>query len=843
VCSSDLASERRVQSLMPPDILVTTPETLQLLMVGKKLRSHLEDLRWVVVDEVHELADNKRGVQLSILLERLRFMLGRELQVVGLSATVGNPEEVAKLLVGLSGSCEVVVVPAHKQIKVDVHWPEPTPMDGELSNLLMVPPEVVSRIRFIRSVVEGSRSTLIFCNTRPTSEMLSSRFKLWDEKIPIYVHHGSLSPNERLRVEEMLRSGTIKGVVCTSSMELGIDVGHVDMVIQYNSPREVQRLIQRVGRSGHSLERISRGVVVVGDSDDALESIVLKSRLEQGLIESSRIPRKPLDVLAHELVGYVVSGGRDIREFFTIVKSAWPYRDLELSEVEEVADFLGSIGLLRRVGGLLLPAGRRTFEYFYGVLSMIPEVKQYYVVEEGMNPVGALDDYFVSEYCDVGARFIMAGRPWEVTAITEDAVYVKAVDDFEGAVPSWVGEEIPVPFEVAQEVGAIRGLVASKAEGHSLDEIAELLSNKYGVSKALVQRAVKDVYVAARNGVPVPSDRIIVVEDAGEIIVVHAHFGNRVNRALGKYIAYMIARGYGLPVYVSEKPYRIVLRCAGATAEEVAGILCGADGEAFLSRIKAAVEDSRAFRWRLQQVARRMGVIAPGAKLGAGDVERLVQALKDTPAYKEALRECLYMDLDVDNAVDVVEKIRLGLIKVVTARGPSPLTMEHIRYLGESLEPVQPEKRDLISYLLFKIRLMQSFVSLACTECGAVFEKQVNELQEDLRCPSCGSASLAFDTIPEEDMLGRLDKCLEARRARGCRSFWTSVRLFERYGLKAVLARAAGFSLKETAALLRDSEGDTESLIRQLWRMRRESVKKRVEKLSQGLGPGHLSGI
>ena len=822
------ASERRVQALEPPDVLITTPETLQLLLVGRKLRGHVARVKWVVVDEVHEVADSKRGVQLSLLMERLKRLAGR-IQIVGLSATVGNPEEVARLLVGAGGSCRVVYVPAHKRVKVAVEWPDAAPEDGELAERVLAPPEVAARLRFIRELVESRRATLIFSNTRPTAEMLASRFKLWDERIPIYVHHGSLSRAERVRIEEKLRRGEVKGVVCTSSMELGIDIGHVDLVVQYNSPREVRRLLQRVGRAGHSLDRVSEGVVVVGGSDDALESVVLKSRLERGLVEPSEIPPKPYDVLAHELVGLALSESPEPGEAYALVTGAEPYRDLTREEFDRVVEFLREIGLLRAAGGRLRPAGRRSFDYYFGVLSTIPEVEQYTVVDRsGGEPIGVLDDYFVAEYCEVGARFIMAGRPWEVVALGEDRVYVEPVDDFESAVPSWVGEEIPVPFEVAQEVGRLRGLAGEAASrGVPLRELAERLAGEYGVSPRLFEKALEPVYEMARRGDPVPSDKLVVVEEAGSgVVVVHAHFGNRVNRALGRYLAYRLARRLGLPAFSSEKPYRIVLRCEGLTAEEVEAVLRETDGETFLKHLRAAVEESRGFRWRLQQVARRMGVVEPGARLTRGDLDRLAAALKGTPAYEEAVREVLVKDMDVERALEVVSALRRGEVGVARARGPTPLTLEAERSLREGLEPALPERRELLSYALFKVKVLQAAASFLCTECGATFEVPVVDVAPDLACPSCGSDRLAFDAVPEEELAALAERC--RRAGKGCRRLKLSAQLFERYRDLAVLARAAGFSFREAASLLAEHSGGREALLKLLWLKRKEKLKARL---------------
>src|SRR3984957_2897057 len=230
------SAERASQSMVPPDILITTPETLQAMLTGRRIREALGSLRWVVVDEVHELAEDKRGSQLSIALERLKRTSGRPFQIIGLSATVGSPETIAKFLVGASGECDVVRVPVEKSLELTVSRPEPTADDRVLAEAIFTFPEVAARLRLIREIVDAYRSVLIFTNTRSEAEALANRFRVWDAKLPIGIHHSSLSRATREAVERNLREGNVRGVICTSSLELGIDIGFLDYVIQYNSP-------------------------------------------------------------------------------------------------------------------------------------------------------------------------------------------------------------------------------------------------------------------------------------------------------------------------------------------------------------------------------------------------------------------------------------------------------------------------------------------------------------------------------------------------------------------------------------------------------------------------------
>ncbi len=262
--------DRRRQSLKPPDFLVTTPETLQAILPGKRMRSHLSNVRWVIIDEVHELAGERRGAQLTVGLERLRKVTGKDFQRIGLSATIGNPEQVAGFVSG-ERPVEVVQVLPPKEAKYFVEFPHPTDEDNVVAQSLYTAPEAAARLNRIWELAENHDSTLIFVNSRTNAETLGSKFH--QLKRNVGVHHGSLPKEERVRVENEFKSGKIKALVCTSTLELGIDIGNVDLTIQYMSPRQVSALIQRVGRSGHSLDRVSEGQIMAVSTEDILESV------------------------------------------------------------------------------------------------------------------------------------------------------------------------------------------------------------------------------------------------------------------------------------------------------------------------------------------------------------------------------------------------------------------------------------------------------------------------------------------------------------------------------------------------------------------------------------------
>ncbi len=263
---------RRRQAIFPPDMLVTTPETLQAVLPGSLMRRTMSHVQCVVVDEVHELAGSKRGVQLAVAMERLSELVGGEFQRIGLSATVGNVDEVAQFIAGASRKIKVVQASFAKGYAYQVENPVPADADYDIAGKLNTSPEAAARLRRIIELVDSHKSTLIFVNSRTMAEMLGYRLSQLG-RTDIAVHHGSLSKEERARTEDEFKSGILKAIVCTSTLELGIDIGSVDLVIQYLSPRHVDSLIQRVGRSGHRLELLSQGVIITAYPDDTLESI------------------------------------------------------------------------------------------------------------------------------------------------------------------------------------------------------------------------------------------------------------------------------------------------------------------------------------------------------------------------------------------------------------------------------------------------------------------------------------------------------------------------------------------------------------------------------------------
>ncbi|MBI4018526.1 MAG: DEAD/DEAH box helicase, partial [Candidatus Aenigmarchaeota archaeon] len=335
------AKERAIQREVPPHILILTPETLGAILTGKKMREHLRNVRYVVIDEIHELIESKRGAQLSLILERLREVAG-EYKRIGLSATVGNPQMVADFI----GSAKIIRAEMTKKYEINVQSPHPGLKDRAVADDLAIGLETTARLRRIHELIQSHKSVLVFTNTRETAEVLASRLRSLDRNLKHDVHHGSLSKERRIRSEHLFKTQQLKSLIATSSLELGIDIGSIDLVVQYMSPRQVSKLIQRVGRAGHSVGETSKGVILSGD-EDVFESAVIAQRAMNKQLEVPRFHEKALDVLAGQIIGITLDMNDATEDqAYSIVTRAYPYRTLDRKEFNEIVQFLESLHLV-----------------------------------------------------------------------------------------------------------------------------------------------------------------------------------------------------------------------------------------------------------------------------------------------------------------------------------------------------------------------------------------------------------------------------------------------------------------------------------------------------------------
>ncbi len=767
--------ERTRQSRCPPDILITTPETLQAILTGWLLRQSLQSLHWIVIDEVHELADSKRGSQLSLALERIRDLIGKDFQMVGLSATVGSPDKVAQFLVGDKRPVEIIRVPVAKMVKLQVIYPKPTEQDVQFASKIYTHPEVSARLRIIRDYMSKRKSVLLFTNTRSVSEVLASRFKVWDVDFPISIHHGSLAKPSRIAAETGLKKGALKGLIATSSLELGIDVGHIDLVIQYMSPRQVSRLIQRVGRAGHTYGKLSEGIIIGMDSDDTLEALVIARRALSEELEPLTIPDKPYDVLAHQIAGLLLNNRRlAFNEILNLMRNAAPFENLTLSDVEKILKYMHNrfprLAWASFEDQVVLRPQRTKalFEYYFDNLSMIPEEKQFLVIDESTDSsIGVLDEAFMAEYGKPGTKFIIRGSPWQIIHPTEDKVYVRPVDDPTGSIPSWIGEEISVPYEVAQELAEIRGFVEQQTQrGASGEQISALLAERYPADKQTILHALDETLEQVHRGFPVPTPGRIVVEDWGEFVIVHSNFGSLTNRALAQLLGQVLSDKMGRGIVVQHDPYRIFVQTMGAmTAERLVDVVMEIQGmseQAIKNTLTLSTVKTGLFKRRVIQVARRFGALKKWADFSNVSIQKLIASFEGTPIYEEGLKEVFSKDIDGDGLVMVLGRLRDGLVRlqvVETGGFATPVARVGIERVSMKTDLIPPEQMRAVLVESAKARLLTETGNFVCTACWDYMEMIcIKDLPDKPKCPRCGSFAIGMLKVEEEKALPLIEK-------------------------------------------------------------------------------------
>jgi len=754
---------RRKQALFPPDVLVTTPETLQAILPGTRMRQHLANARYVVIDEVHELASSKRGVQLTVALERLRDLIGKEFQRVGLSATVGNPQEVAKFIAGTNGSIKVVEASFPKGYKYHVENPDPIASDFDLAAKLDTSPEAAARIRRILELVDSHHSTLIFVNARTIAEMLGYRFHQLGRN-DIAVHHGSLSKEERAQVEDEFKTGNLKAIVCTSTLELGIDIGRIDLVIQYLSPRQINSLIQRVGRSGHRSDTLSEGTIVTAFPDDTVESIAAVKSANENKLEPVLIHENALDVLAHQIAGAVMDRGVvKSEELLTMLRRAYPYRDLSNENFVEMVDFLDRLGNIRvEEEGRVLTKSRKTRGYYYENLSMIPDEVRYPVINViSDRQIGTLGDEFMALKARVGLNIIVRGRVWRIVQIEEETgtVFVVPSEDPLAAIPGWDGEMIPVPFELAQRTGKIRQQIAEHLRiTLDVEETAETLAPGLTTDKTTLLDTVREIEEHLKTGAPLPTNDHILVESFDKYVIVHASFGELVNRTLGC-IFDAVLSDQELIVGWWNDGYRILIETPrkmtrAETAKFSSKLFCLTE-EDVDKAFEDYLEAKFPFSYKMKFVAERFGALTRGKTMSYERLAQLPKIFDRTPIYDETLREAMVEKVDLKRVKEIMHDIRSGNMKISTvfsADKPTPLAY-HILYKFSDLSELMAPERVLLSNIERMKRAIEArTVKMFCMSCGNwSLEEKVRNLTEQPECQKCGARLLAI-LYPSEDL-------------------------------------------------------------------------------------------
>ncbi len=689
-------SEKQKMLRHPPHILITTPESLAIALSSPRFREKLATAKWVIVDEIHELASSKRGAHLSLSIERLENLTGYPLQRIGLSATIAPLGEVAKFLVGFQddGSprdCLIVDARFAKPIDIRVLCP--------VKDLIHTPAEEVNEAiyRLLAKLIREHRTTLVFTNTRSATERVVYKLKkiLKDEGIAdmdaIEAHHSSLSRDLRLSVEEKLKRGQLKVVVSSTSLELGIDIGYIDLVVLLSSPKSVSRLLQRIGRAGHHIRQVSKGRIIVVDRDDLVECTVLAKAGMDRKIDRVHIPRNPLDVLAQHIVGMAVENKWSIQEAYRLVKRSYNFHNLSFEEFMSVLRFLaGKYGLedqrvyakiwVDEEGGVF---GRKKSSrmIYYLNSGTIPDESKIKVFTLEGRYVGDLEEPFV-QILAPGDIFVLGGRTYEFVKSEGMKVYVKPAEGQRPTVPSWFSEMLPLAFDSALLVGAFRRWVADMIrEGVPKEKAVELIAKEYNLDHDAAENIYNYILEQYEftNGL-VPSDKLVLVElfhdydnDASSIIF-HTLFGRRVNDALSRAYAYSLTKMTRSNVRVTVTDNAFMLTVPGIRNIDLETLVWGITPENIDAILRRVLKNTELLKRRFRHCAQRSFMILRRYRererdphtlqLNAQALLEVVEKIPDFPVLKETYREILEDYMDIHNAKLVLSWIRSGRIKV-----------------------------------------------------------------------------------------------------------------------------------------------------------------------------------
>ncbi|RLF87012.1 helicase, partial [Thermococci archaeon] len=660
VRTSDTTSyEKSKMVKKPPHILITTPESLAIALNAPKFRERLKDTMWVIVDEVHALAENKRGSHLALTLERLRELTGKDFVRIGLSATIHPLEEVAKFVFGFENGKPrpglIVDVSFAKRTKITV--------ESVVEDLVYTPADVLSQAlyRRIGELVKNRKTTLIFTNTRSGTERvvyhLKKMFPEWADKIE--AHHSSLSREVRLEVEERLKRGELKIIVSSTSLELGIDIGSIDLVILIGSPKSVNRALQRIGRAGHRLHEVSEGVILALDRDDLVEVTVLAHNARNRRLDRIRIPKNPLDVLVQHVLGMALERVWDVNEAYNVVKRAYPFKDLPFEDFMNVLKYLAGeyAGLEEKKvyakiwlkDGKFGKRGKMTRAIYYMNTGTIPDEAKIDVFTIDKRYIGTVEEEF-AEHLMPGDIFVLAGRTYEFVKSRGNRIYVIPREGAKPTIPSWFSEMLPLSFDLALDIQRFRREVKSLLGNK---RAKSFLMKKYGIDEITAEAILSYFREQAKYSI-IPDDETVLVEIVRDKNVVkyffHTLIGRRANDALSRAFAYIISRKKRCNVGVAITDNGFMLKVPqdkALTQEEILELF---ELENLRETLKRALDNTELLKRRFRHVANR-GLLVLRRYMGREkslsrqqmNAQTLLNFLKknypDFPLLKEVYRE------------------------------------------------------------------------------------------------------------------------------------------------------------------------------------------------------------
>lgn len=795
-------SARKKITEYPPDVLITTPETLVILLTQEKMLNALSELEWVIIDEIHDLLSNERGSQLSLSLERLQINAALPITRIGLSATVGNSDDAAKFLVGTKRKYQIIKDNTIRKYDVEIKH-----VNGTISDVADYIVEYLVKLNLNSPV-------LLFTNTRGEAEFLASILK---EKSPISVelHHGSLSQQVREETEDNLKSGRSRLVVCTSSLELGLDIGSVELVMHYGSPRQVSKFMQRIGRSKHNKHSSAKGLIITNNVDDELETTAILERIHEGSIEDQLIHDGSLDVLAHHLVGLSMQlGSMSVSDALDFFRESFLFRNLTLEDLVGVLELLDSNYLIFfDKEKMTFRKTAKCYRYYFENLSTIPDILKFKVFDSvSKKIIGSLDQRFVGDFGDPGNIFVLRGSQWRIINVDETSqkVNVEPIRSGGITVPYWEGENIPVDYKTTSKVGKFR----SKIRQGSL--------------------VLPDNVITSLDLPIIPDEKTMVVESVrGQgMIVIHSCFGTKTNSTLATLLSSMLSSKTGLQVDARSDAYRIVLSSKGRLLENhVKQIL--ADTYDLYDIVTASLSGTHNVSWRTWNVAKKFGVVGRGAIYEKKSARFLYERYIKTPLVKEALRELFHDKYDLSKTKQVLSEINSGAVQIhwIEQNKFSKLAepiLDHTTKYYSSPTSIDKGILDMV-----KARLFKTSHRFICARCGK-WERvmKTNEVDTIPICPYCKARQIAVTFYSDYDLTKIIQnkaagKKITADENHRFSRAWKTASLLENFG-KTALIVLSGYGVGvDTASRILRNMIDEETLYRQIYEAERQYVTTR----------------
>jgi ATP-dependent helicase Lhr and Lhr-like helicase len=708
--------ERAAMLRTPPHILVTTPESLYLLLTAERSRAMLKTARVVIVDEIHAVLQSRRGAHLALSLERLDHLCGRKLQRIGLSATQKPIEEVARFLT--AEPCTVVNKGHKRQLDLAVEVPQ-SPLEAVMSHEVWK--EIYDRLV---ALVESHRTTLITVNTRRLAERMAHQLSERLGTDSVAAHHGSMAKEARLDAEQRLRDGKLKVLVATASLELGIDIGHVDLVCQISSPHRIATFLQRVGRSGHTIKGIPKGRIFPLTRDDLIECAAMVRAVHDGDLDRVAVPDKPLDVLAQQIVAEAAAQEEwDEDALFNLYRGAYPYRGLERKEFDEIVAMLargyatrrGRRGALIHHDSLNRKLRARKGSRLNAIVNggAIPEVFDYRVLLEPEGHfIGTLNEDFAIESLP-GDVFQLGNTSWRILRIGNGVVRVADAQGQPPSMPFWLGEAPARSDEMSAAVAALRAAVdfelpgpdAPRKEGE-LSAAVNVLKNDYLLSEPAAEQIAAYLAEAKRSLGLLPTREAIALErffdeSGGMQLVLHAPFGSRINRAWGLALRKKFCQGFNFELQAAATDEGVILSLGASHSFPLEEVFRYLHPNTVRETLVQALLASPIFetRWRWSTtlalaVPRNRGGARIPNQLQRMYAEDLLQAVfpdaaacqdniqgarevPDHPLVNQALRDALEEAVDVQGLEALLQRLYAGEIQTAARDTPEPSVLSH----------------------------------------------------------------------------------------------------------------------------------------------------------------------